>query len=194
MAKDNFLYFPAAATGGLLVGKAAQPEGETTDDWFSKKKAVELNSWQFAVTQAHTSGSGTTGSAAGKAKFEKIVIEKDVDQATSPLFAACAAGAHYPDIMIIVRKPGGSNLLFLQFIFMQVYVTKCGWNGGSGEENPKESIEFTFGAMGMQYIQQLGTGAEGKKMIGLWSTTANNNTLTVPAGTAAPPWLDGSQA
>ena len=78
--------------------------------------------------------------------------------------------------------------------FLQVFVTKVGWGGGGGEENPKENIEFVFGAMGIQYIQQLGTGAEGKKMIGLWSASTNTPTLNVPAGTAAPPWLDGGQA
>ena len=193
MAKDNFLYFPAAATGGLLSTKAAQPEGESTDDWFSKKKAVEVNSFSFGVAQAETGGSGTTGSSAGKAKFEEIQIEKDVDQASAPLFQACTAGAHYPSLMLIIRKAGGQNLLYLQFVFMQVFVTGVSWSGG-GEENPKETIKFRFGAMGIQYIQQLGTGGEGKKMIGSWSTSTNQPTLDVPNGAAAPPYLDGGQA
>jgi len=194
MAKDNFLFFPAAATGGLLQGKAAQPEGESTDDWFAKHKAVEINSFGFGVAQAETGGSGTTGSSAGKAKFEEIQIEKDVDQASAPLFGACTAGAHYPSLMLVIRKAGGANLLYLQFVFMQVFVTGISWSGGGGEENPKETIKFKFGAMGIQYIQQLSTGGEGKKMSGSWSTTTNQPTLDVPGGSAAPPYLDGAQA
>jgi type VI secretion system secreted protein Hcp len=189
MAKDNFLWFPAAATGGLLSSAATKPEGESTDDFFSKKKAVEINSFSFSVAQATTAGSATGGASAGKAKFEKIVIEKDVDQASAPLYGACVAGAHFPSLMIIIRKPGGTNLLYLQYVFLQVYVTKVGWSGGGGEENPKEAIEFVFGAMGMQYIQQLGSGQIGKKQIGLWSATNNDNSLTVPMGTQAPPWM-----
>ena len=85
MVGDNFLWFPAPATGGLLVGKATQPEGETTDDWFSKKNALEVLSFSFGVSQAETTGSGTTGASAGKAKFEEFSIEKFVDQSSCPL-------------------------------------------------------------------------------------------------------------
>lgn len=194
MAKDNFLWFPSAATGGLLVGKATQPEGESTDDWFSKKKAVEINSFSFGIAQAETSGSGTTGSSAGKAKFEEFTVEKDVDQASCPLFVACTAGAHFPSLMLVIRKAGGTNLLYLQYVFMQVYVTGVNWSGGGGEENPKETIKFKFGAMGIQYVQQLATGGEGKKMIGSWSAVTNTPTLDVTGLSTAPEYLDGSQA
>jgi type VI protein secretion system component Hcp len=194
MAKDNFLWFPSPATGGLLTGKASQPEGETTDDWFMKKKALEVNSFSFGIAQAETSGSGTTGASAGKAKFEEFTIEKDVDQASCPLFVACTAGAHYPAIMLAIRKPGGSNLLYIQYIFRQVFVTGINWSGGGGEENPKETIKFKFGAMGIQYIQQLATGAEGKKMVGMWCTVTNAPSLDVPGLPAAPAYLDGAQA
>jgi len=190
MAKDNFLYFPDAAKGGQISSLAAKPEGESTDDYMSKKKAVEINSFQFSVTQATTAGSGTGGASAGKAKFEKIVVEKDVDRASAPLFGAHVAGAHYPSIMIISRKPGGSLLMYLQFAFMQVFVTKIGWSGGTGEENVKESVEFVFGAMGMQYTQQKGDGTAGQKRIGQWSTTENANTMGNPMGWQAPNWLD----
>lgn len=194
MAADNYLWFPAAATGGLLQGKASQPEGESTDDWFSKKKAVQIASFGFGVAQAETSGSGTGGASAGKAKFEEFTIEKDVDQASAPLFVACVAGAHYPSIMLVIRKAGGGNLLYLQYIFRQVFVTGINWSGGSGEENPKESIKFKFGAMGIQYVQQLPTGGEGKKMQGSWSTVSNQATLDIVGLSGAPSYLDGSQA
>lgn len=194
MAKDNFLWFPTPAIGGLLVGKATQPEGESTDDWFAKKKAVELASFTFAVNQAETSGSGTGGASAGKAKFDEFSVEKDVDQASSPLFQACTAGAHFPNIVLIIRKAGGSNLLYIQYVFRQVFVTGISWNGGTGEENPKESIKFKFGGMGIQYIQQLPTGAEGKKMIGWWNTVTNTPESDIPALPAAVEFLKGSQA
>jgi type VI secretion system secreted protein Hcp len=194
MAADNYLYFPAAATGGLLQGKATQPEGETTDDWFSKKNAVQITSFGFAVAQAETSGSATGGASAGKAKFEEFTIEKDVDKASSPLFVACVAGAHYPSIMLIIRKAGGGNLLYLQYIFRQVFVTGINWSGGGGEENPKESIKFKFGAMGIQYVQQLPTGGEGKKMQGSWSALSNQPTLDVTGLGGAPSYLDGAQS
>jgi type VI secretion system secreted protein Hcp len=194
MAKDNFLWFPTPATGGLLQGKATQPEGESQDDWFAKKKAVEISSFSFGIAQAETSGSGTSGASAGKAKFEEFTVEKDVDQASSPLFVACTAGAHYPALMLVVRKAGGSNLLYIQYVFRQVFVTGINWSGGGGEENLKETIKFKFGAMGIQYVQQLATGLEGKKMVGMWNAVTNSPTLDVPGLGGAPPFMDGSQA
>src|ERR1035438_296818 len=92
MAADNFLWFPDPASGGLLTSGADKPQGASNDEWFSKKGAVELASFGFGVAQADTSGSGTSGASAGKAKFEEFTIEKDVDQASAPLFGACAGG------------------------------------------------------------------------------------------------------
>lgn len=194
MAADNFLWFPDAAVGGLLTGKSTKPEGETTDGWFSKKKALEVLSLQFGVSQAETTGSGSTGAGAGKAKFDEFTIEKFVDLASVPLYQACAAGAHYPSVMLAVRKAGGSNLLYLQYIFRMVFVINIGWSGGDGEAAPKETIKFKFGGMGIQYIQQKADGTEGTKMQGLWSTTTNKPTLDVTGLSAAPPFLLGSQS
>src|ERR1017187_10536732 len=194
MAADNFLWFPAAATGGLLTGKSSQPEGETSDNWFTKKKALEVLSLSFGVSQAETSGSSSTGAGAGKAKFEEFTIEKSVDLASVPLYNACTAGAHFPSVMLAVRKAGGSNLLYLQYIFRMVFVTNISWSGGGGEEGAKETVKFKFGAMGIQYISQLATGAEGTKMVGMWSTTQNMPTLDVPGLGGPPSFLDGAQA
>jgi type VI secretion system secreted protein Hcp len=184
MAADNFLFFTKAATGGLLSEKATQPEGETTDEWFSKPKfkytaALEILSFNFGIAQAETSGSATGGASAGKAKFEEFTVEKLVDQSSCPLYNACTAGAHFPDVMLAIRKAGGSPLLYIQYHFRQVYVTAINWSGGGGEEGFKETIKFKFGAMGIQYIQQTAKGGEGKKMVGMWNTTTNFTDLNV---------------
>jgi type VI secretion system secreted protein Hcp len=194
MAADNFLWFPEAAKGGLLTGKSSQPEGETTDSWFSKKKALEVLSLSFGVSQSETTGSGSTGAAAGKAKFDEFTIEKGVDLASVPLYSACVAGAHFPSVMLAVRKAGGSNLLYLQYIFRMVFVTNISWNGGGGDEAPRETVKFKFGAMGIQYIAQKADGTEGTKMQGMWSATSNKPSLDVAGLSAAPSFLDGGQS
>lgn len=195
MPADNFLYFPSAAVGGLLSDKALKPQGESTDEWFSKKNALEILSFSFGVTQADTAGSGSTGAGTGRAKFDEFQVEKAVDLASVPLYNACAAGAHYPDVLLLIRKPGGSNLLYLQFIFRMVFVTNISWSGGSGDEAPKETIKFKFGAMGIQYQQQDATGApKGSPLPGYWSTVTNKNVLTVPGLGNPAPFLDVQQS
>jgi type VI secretion system secreted protein Hcp len=198
MAADNFLWFPGKAKGGLLtLAKADKPEGESTDHWFgrdTKFKALEILSFSFGVAQAETSGSGQGGASAGKAKFEEFTVEKFVDQASCSLYNACTGGAHFPSVVLAIRKAGGSPLLYLQYIFRQVFVTNISWSGGGGEEGFKETIKFKFGAMGIQYIQQLPDGTEGKKIAGAWSTTSNTNSLVVPGlGDAPPDYEPGSQ-
>jgi type VI secretion system secreted protein Hcp len=193
MAADNFLWFPDAATGGAWVkGKATKPEGETTDDRFKDKKALEILSFSFGVSQAETTGSGTTGASAGKAKFEEFTIEKYVDQASAPLYNACTGGAHFPSVVLAIRKAGGDPLLYLQYIFRQVFVTNIAWSGGGGEEGFKETIKFKFGAMGIQYIQQKPDGTQGTKMSAAWSTTSNTASLNVPGLTVPPPNYESS--
>jgi len=180
MAADNFLWFPdAAALGTNVTGKAGKPEGETTDDRFVAKKALEIMSFSFGVAQAETSGSTTGGASAGKAKFEEFTIERNVDQASAPLFNACTGGAHFPNVVLAIRKAGGDPLLYLQYIFRQVFVTNISWSGGGGEEGFKETVKFKFGAMGIQYIQQKADGTQGLKLQGAWSTNDNTASLNV---------------
>jgi type VI secretion system secreted protein Hcp len=194
MACDNFLWFPAAATGGLLSAGATKPQGESTDKWFSTKGAMECLSLTFGVGQAETTSSGSTGASAGKAKFEEFQIEKFVDLASVPIFNACAAGAHFPSVMLAIRKAGGSNLIYLQYVFRQVFVTSISWNGGGGEEIPKETIKFKFGALGVQYVRQLSTGAAGTPIQALWSQITNKPTLDVPGLPGPPTFLAPSQS
>lgn len=189
MACDNFLWFTDAASGGLLPPGATKPQGETTDKWFSQKNALECLSIAFGVAQAETTGSGSTGASAGKAKFEEFTIEKYVDAASVPLYSACAAGAHFPSVMLALRKAGGSNLLYLQYCFRQVFVTGINWSGGGGDEAPKETIKFKFGAMGIQYVRQLATGQAGIPVQVMWSAVNNKPTLDVAGLPAAPGFL-----
>lgn len=183
MAADNFLWFPQPATGGLLKGKSNKPEGETSDNTFSKDtyKALEVLSFSFGVSQADTAGSSSTGAGVGKVKFDEFTIEKYVDLASVPIYNACAAGAHFPSVQLAIRKAGGSPLLYLQYIFRMVFVTNIGWSGGGGEETPKETIKFKFGAMGIQYIPQNpdGTQRSKDKMDGAWNVIANQPSLDV---------------
>lgn len=192
MAADNFLWFPKPAKGGMLTGKAPQPEGESFDSFFKSKKALEVLSFSFGVAQAETAGSQSSGAGAGKAKFEEFSIEKACDLSSVPLYGACAAGAHFPEVWLVIRKAGGSNLLYLQYIFLMVFVTGINWSGGSGEEAPKETVKFRFGAMGLQYTQQKPDGTAGTKMSGAWSVVDNKPDLTID-GVAGPSYMNPLQ-
>ena len=185
MASDNFLWFDGEAVGGLLKGTSKKPEGESTDSKFKDFKALELKTFKFGVEQSETTGSGSGGAGAGKAKFGEFEVVKMVDQASTPLFLACCAGAHFPCVRLAIRKSGGSNLVYLQYVFTMVFVTKIDWSGGGGEEAPEETVTFKYGAMGVEYTRQKPDGTGDKPMQASWSVASNQPTLAVP-GLAEP--------
>jgi type VI secretion system secreted protein Hcp len=194
MPADNFMWFPDSAKGGLLDGKSAKPEGESTDAWFAKKKALEVKNFTFSLEHSDSTSSGTSGSASGRVKFNEFAFSKSVDLSSVPLYQACAAGAHYPTVMLAIRKAGGSNLIYLQYMFRQVFVVSIGWSGGGGDELPSEDVKFRFGAFGIRYVQQLADGTEGTKMEAAWSVVENKNSLSVAGLSSPPPYLLNTQA
>jgi len=199
MAADNFIWFTKGATGGNLSTAASKPQGETQDKWFNPLGGIECLSVGFGVSQAESTGSGTTGSAAGKAKFEEFSIEKYMDLSSVPLYQACTAGAHFDTMMLANRKAGGSQLLYLQYCFRMVFVTSISWSGGGGEELPKETIKFKFGAMGIQYVRQKSTGeadtSAGGTLQAMWSTVNNKPTLDCgDLASVSSPFISATQA
>jgi type VI secretion system secreted protein Hcp len=189
------MWFPNAAAGGMLSAAAAQPKGETQDDWMSKVNAFEISDFSFGVTQAQTIGSASGGSGGGKASFNEFTVKKFADLGSVPIFTACTVGAHFPYVFLAVRKAGGVHLIYLQYIFAQVFVTSISWSGSGGDEPFTEEIKFKYGALGIQYVRQDATGqAAGAPMTSLWSVVTNAPSLVVPGLPAAPQFINPSQA
>ena len=95
--------------------------------------------------------------------------------------------------MLAVRKAGGSNLLYMQYIFRYNQITGVTWDGGAGSERPVESITFIFKAMGVQYIPQNPDGREGTKQTWSWNTADQGSaTLEVDGIEKAPSFLSGT--
>jgi len=191
MACDNFLQFPEAAAGANLKFGSNQPKGETKD--VGHPGWLEVKSFEFGCENPTTIGSSTGGAGAGKFKLQPFKVTKDVDTASTSLFMACAAGAHYPTVVLAIRKAGGSQMDYLKYAFRMVYVTNVSWSGGGGEEAPEETVEFVYGAMGIQYIPQDAGGQPlaDKKQIAAWSQTTNQPSLEVVPN--VPCTLDGWQ-
>ena len=216
---DNFMWFPDESGA---FGKS-NPEGETSDAWFAKKKAFELTSFDFTLRQSQTdedvvggSGSGdddddpvidvrglfdapgnmaaTGGGDTGfKPGFREFQIEKPVDYASAMLYRACSMALSIPTAMLAVRKAGGNNLLYLQYMFRGVKICQISWKGGSGTEAAKETLKLTCKAMGMQYVQQLAGGKAGGKIRWDWNASLNSSTLDDPKLGKAPQFLMPTQ-
>src|SRR5262249_33608084 len=123
----------------------------------------------------------------GKVKFQNFKITKEVDKASGPLFTACAAGAHFPTLLLGIRKAGGDQNDYLTYVFRTCYVTSISWSGGGGEEAPEETVEFAYGAMGLKYYPQKADGSMDTPMQSMWSQVTNTPTLEVPGNDKAIP-------
>ena len=107
---------------------------------------IELQSFSWGVENDTSIGSGTTGSGAGKAKLQPLVIVKRPDQASPTLFQAVATGDHFPSATLVVVTPGanGSSRPTLRYDFSLVFPTRFLVMGSQGEQ-PLEEISFEYG-------------------------------------------------
>lgn len=173
MLGDNFMWFPEARNS-----RAPRVVGESTDAYFSKRKAFEVLSFKFAMDNKEAvdkpGGKPRSNAAKGRVKFQEFEIEKRVDSASVALYKACSEGEPFPTVMLAARRAQGSGLIYLQFIFRYVHVTGVTWSGGSGEDVTKEKMTFNFAAMGVQYVPIRADGkpqtATGALMSWSWNT------------------------
>ncbi len=185
MLSDNFLWFPQDS--GSLI------QGETNDSYFSKLGACELTNFTFNISGDEATEARGSAASSGKAKFGSFTVSKVVDTASVPLYKACCQATIFPSIMLAIRKSGGSNLLYMQYIFRYNQVTGVTWSGGSGNERPTESVTFIFKAMGVQYIPQTAEGREGTKQMWSWNTSDQGSASLIITGIEPPPrFLSGT--
>ena len=193
MISDNFMWF----NGGPVV------QGETTDVDFGKDYvgAFEVTNFTFNVTSEDSSSDGGGGSgaeggsgsgASGKAKFGDFSIDKVVDTASPQIYKAICLATIFPSIMLAIRKAGGGNLVYLEYIFRYNTIKDITWTGGSGSERPKETIKFAFRAMGMQYVEAGPKGTPVSRQVWAWNTANQDSPtpdLTIPGIAAAPKFI-----
>jgi type VI protein secretion system component Hcp len=101
----TLLWGPA---GSHARAVAAEPVGELQIDDLSLTAPIFENN--FSVTSTSTSGGGG-GGGAGKATFDPLVVQKDVDADSPALMSAVATGVHVPSVVVRVYKPGTTRTL-----------------------------------------------------------------------------------
>ncbi len=173
MAIDAFLAFTTDSGKPPL-------EGETQDQQFKSKAAVEVASYSFGIHNTTTIGAMSSGAGAGKAKFSEFKIEKVVDSVSPNLLHYAGGGLKIPRMELYLRKAGGTRLVYLQYSFKLAYVTDVEWTGSAGEDGVRESVTFAFGALQLTYKLSDATGATKGTLTGAWDQVKNNNGFDVP--------------
>lgn len=178
MAYDAFLVFTTASGQPPL-------QGETQDEQFRAKNAVEIRSFSFGIHNTISIGSATGGAGAGKAQFMELTISKAVDRVSPNLLQYVGSGNHFTQMDLYLRKAGGggaskSGAVFLQYSFKLVSVSNVEWSGGTGDETVKEDVTFLYGALQVKYTSQKASGQQGSTYTGTWNQVKNDSNFTVP--------------
>jgi len=121
------------------------------------------------------------GATVGRANFDVFTATKNIDTATTKLVEFCCKGTAVKRIVLHLFRAGeGSEttgvVKYAMIVFGSCVITKVAVSGG-GEELPKESLEFNYGAC--EYMYQETDHDTGKPKDGVkpakagWSTVKN---------------------
>jgi len=157
--------------------------GETQDEFYMKKKAFEILSFELGAENTINIGSISGGGGAGKATFKEFTITKKTDTASTGLFRALCTGKHFGNITIDLRRSGGSETasgaMFMKFEMSLVMVQDISWSGSDGDDICEETVIFQYGAIKVTYLPQTKGGSAGKPEEAMWNRVKNNATAVV---------------
>jgi type VI secretion system secreted protein Hcp len=186
MAVDAFLQFKKPGDNAVSL------TGETKDK--NMKAAApapfEITSWSFGVNNPLSMGSASGGAGAGKVNFDSFTISKQIDSASPYLFHTCCAGGHYQELVLWLRRAGGSSanqsgVVFLKFNFKLVMIENIEW--AHGDPAPTETIKFQYGALSIVYYPQTSGGKIADKKNAMWDRVLNANVFDGGYGSPTDP-------
>jgi type VI secretion system Hcp family effector len=188
MAFNAYLLFKTNGDPKILGESTSEPEAGTAG-----KGAIEVADYGFGVSMPVTaSRSDGGGATVGRANFDVFTCNKNIDTSTTPLVEYCCKGTAIPKIVLHLYRQGEGTFAsgvvkYAMVVFEHCVITKVGISGG-GEELPKESLEFNYGAC--EYWYQATNHDDGKPLgkpvrYG-WSTVKN---MTVSSSQGFPDFV-----
>jgi type VI secretion system secreted protein Hcp len=173
MAVDAFLQFKTPGDNAVALA------GETRDKIMKAVKPeppFEIQNWSFGVNNPLSMGSASGGAGAGKVNFDSFTISKAIDSASPRLFHTCCAGGHYEELVLWLRRAGGSGAnqsgtVFLKFNFKLVMIENIEW--AHGDPAPSETLKLQYGALSIVYYPQTSGGKTAPLKNAMWDRVLN---------------------
>lgn len=128
--------------------------GESPDD--KHKGEIEILSFSWGLSNAGTFSTGG-GGGAGKANFNDISFQMNVNKASPLLFLACATGQHIKEAVLFVRKQGGKQQEYYQIKMSDLLVSS--YQAGAGGETVSDSFSLNFTKIEFTYKPQKADGS-----------------------------------
>jgi type VI secretion system secreted protein Hcp len=121
--------------------KFAGIEGDVTTQGY--EKWIELNSFQYGVGRAVSSGAGGKGRESSAPNVSEIVVTKHFDKASAKLYQDSVAGTFDTKVEIKMNTTTKNKTE----TFLTFELTDCGvssYSLSSGGDNPMESLSLNF--------------------------------------------------
>jgi type VI secretion system secreted protein Hcp len=166
VAFDAFLKLVPASAGQPV------PTGESQDQ--VHRGEIPLLGYNITTTRPVTQGSA--GAGAGKATFADFTFSTPVSRASPLFFQACAAGTHYQQAIVTLRKAGGKaggGLEFLKITMGTVVVSSYSSGGSGGDDIPHDEVHLSYGKVQFQYTPQRPDGSADAPVNGGWDIQKN---------------------
>ncbi len=131
-------------------------DGESEDS--AHKNEIEVSSWNWKVYQDSNMHAGS-GGGSGKATVQDLEFLHYVDKASPNLLKYCLTGKHIPNVLLTVRKAGGSPVEYLKITMEDVIVTMVAPFGQSDDDiRIKETVRLSFSRVKQEYSVQNAQG------------------------------------
>lgn len=129
-------------------------KGESHDDKFKSKGAIDLESWSWGETNSGGQSYGG-GGGAGKVVMQDFHFVMKMNRASGELLLACATGKHIPKATLTCRKAGGKQEPYLVIKFADLLISSYQTGGSShGDVVPTDQISFNFAKIWSEYFEQ----------------------------------------
>jgi len=133
------------------------------------KDQIDIDSWNWGLSQQGGFGQGGTGGGTGKANFSDLTFHKRLDKSSADLFLACASGKHLGKAVLSCRKAGGEELEYMKVTMENIIVSSI-MTGGSADGNiVQETISFNFTKVKIEYNEQNEKGGKASSTNSSWN-------------------------
>jgi type VI secretion system secreted protein Hcp len=140
-----------------IFAKIGDIKGESLDD--KHKDEIEILSWSWGVTNAHSRGAGS-GARSGKAAFHDLSFTHNIDKASPSLLKRCATGEHLKEATITHRKAGKGHPEYLVVKMNDVIITSVTHGDSTGAQGSHlETVTLAFGKVDLEYRPQKADGS-----------------------------------
>ena len=142
----------------MFMNMGDKIKGESADKVQGPLGDIDVLAWSWGMSQSGTTHMGK-GGGAGKANFQDLSFTKYVDGSSNALMTSLSMGSHIPACVLLVRKAGEGQVVYITITLNEVLVTSVSTGGSGGEDRLTENVTLNFAKVKYSYTPQKADGS-----------------------------------